>query len=450
MPQNNILKTLIIKGCLLALCFNISACGSSSTSPATDTYEIVVTNAPVATVSISGSTTTNAINPNSETSFSFSANYGDNVSLIATKTGSFCSVTPASINPVTGNGSAAVSCSANSYTVSGTVSGLGSGKSVVLQNNSANNQTVASPSSTFSFPTQADLSGYSVTVLTQPVGQTCLVTNGSGTLAGANVTNVLVTCTNTTYTVSGSISGLTAGGLTLTLSGSQSSAVSPASRATSYSFTQTVVNGNSHTVSITSQPVGLSCTLSPNPATGTVGTSNIVVDVSCVVSNYTITVANSSAAAVSITGSTATNATNPNSATSFSFLAKHGDAVVLAATKIGNTCSVATTPSSINPITGNATATVNCLGSAVLSWSKPTLNDDGTTLIDLTGYVIYYGTSSDFDPLTTQIIAITGGNTTNTTINDLQPGATYYFAIASVSGRGGEGKKSNPASKTIN
>jgi len=165
---------------------------------------------------------------------------------------------------------------------------------------------------------------------------------------------------------------------------------------------------------------------------------------------YEIVVTNAPVATVSISGSTTTNATNLNSSTSFSFLAKHGDAVVLSATKMGNTCSVATTPVSINPITGNATATVNCLGSAVLSWSKPTLNDDGTALTDLTGYVIYYGTSVEFEPLTTQIIAITGGNTTNTTINNLQTGLTYYFAIASVSETGGEGKKSNPASKTIN
>ena len=92
---------------------------------------------------------------------------------------------------------------------------------------------------------------------------------------------------------------------------------------------------------------------------------------------------------------------------------------------------------------------IHALGSAVLSWSKPTLNEDGTTLIDLTGYVIYYGTSANKDELNSRI-PITDGNTTTYTINDLQPGITYYFAIASVSSSGGEGKKSNPASKTIN
>ena len=38
--------------------------------------------------------------------------------------------------------------------------------------------------------------GYNVTVKTSPSGQTCTVSNGSGTVASANVTNVAVSCTN--------------------------------------------------------------------------------------------------------------------------------------------------------------------------------------------------------------------------------------------------------------
>ena len=51
---------------------------------------------------------------------------------------------------------------------------------------------VASPS--FTFPALDDLSPYSVTIFTQPAGQTCTVSNGGGTLAGANVTGVSVSC----------------------------------------------------------------------------------------------------------------------------------------------------------------------------------------------------------------------------------------------------------------
>ena len=82
------------------------------------------------------------------------------------------------------------------YTVGGTVSGLAAGNSVVLQINGADNLTVAADGAfTFTAPLD-DGSPYEVTVLTQPAAtpQLCTVTNGSGTVAGANVTTVEVTC----------------------------------------------------------------------------------------------------------------------------------------------------------------------------------------------------------------------------------------------------------------
>jgi len=87
-------------------------------------------------------------------------------------------------------------------------------------------------------------------------------------------------------------------------------------------------------------------------------------------------------------------------------------------------------------------------GNAVLSWTIPTLNTDGSTLSDLVGYVIYYGTSSNTNELTNSI-TVPDGRTTTATIDGLTAGTTYYFAIASVSADGGEGNKSIPASKTI-
>jgi hypothetical protein len=77
------------------------------------------------------------------------------------------------------------------YTVSGTVSGLTG--SVTLQNNGADD-ILKTTNDGFSFPPQADGSSYAVTVSAQPAGQTCNVTNGSGTIMSADVTNVAVTC----------------------------------------------------------------------------------------------------------------------------------------------------------------------------------------------------------------------------------------------------------------
>lgn len=99
----------------------------------------------------------------------------------------------------------AVSCTTNSFTVGGNVSGL-LGSGLVLQNNGGNNLTInANGLLTFTTPI---LSGatYAVTVLTQPTAptQACLVENGSGTVGAGNVTNVSVTC-NSTFTI-GSLS----------------------------------------------------------------------------------------------------------------------------------------------------------------------------------------------------------------------------------------------------
>ena len=86
------------------------------------------------------------------------------------------------------------SSSTATYTVGGTVSGLSSG-SLVLKNNGGNDLTVSANSTTFAFATAlASGATYAVTVGTQPSGLTCSVSNGSGTITSANVTNVVVAC----------------------------------------------------------------------------------------------------------------------------------------------------------------------------------------------------------------------------------------------------------------
>src|SRR6266702_7624578 len=80
------------------------------------------------------------------------------------------------------------------YSVGGTLSGLASGVTVVLEDNGGNDTTI-SADGTFTFSTQvANNAAYAVTVLNQPTGQTCTVTSGSGSVSGANVTSVSVTC----------------------------------------------------------------------------------------------------------------------------------------------------------------------------------------------------------------------------------------------------------------
>ena len=167
------------------------------------------------------------------------------------------------------------------YTIGGTVSGL-AGTGLVLQDNGGNNLAV-SASGSFTFSTAvASGAAYSVTVLTQPTGQSCTVASGSGT-ASANVTNVQVTCATTTYTIGGTISGLTASGLVLA-DGSQT--VSPASGATSFAFPTTVASGSSYAVTVKTQPSGETCSVTNGSGTASANVSNV--QITCATTTYTI------------------------------------------------------------------------------------------------------------------------------------------------------------------
>ncbi|HEX6017914.1 MAG TPA: hypothetical protein VFZ28_07425 [Burkholderiaceae bacterium] len=79
------------------------------------------------------------------------------------------------------------------FTVGGTISGL-TGADLELQNNGGDTLAVAPGATSFTFANPVvNGTPYSVSVLTQPVDQTCSVANGSGT-ASANVGNVSITC----------------------------------------------------------------------------------------------------------------------------------------------------------------------------------------------------------------------------------------------------------------
>lgn len=84
--------------------------------------------------------------------------------------------------------------SSSDYTVGGSVTGL-VGAGLVLEDNGGDALTV-SAGGTFVFSSSlANGAAYSVAVQTQPSGETCSVSGGSGTVSSANVTDVLVDCT---------------------------------------------------------------------------------------------------------------------------------------------------------------------------------------------------------------------------------------------------------------
>jgi uncharacterized repeat protein (TIGR02543 family) len=97
------------------------------------------------------------------------------------------------------------------YTVGGTLSGLAPGNTVQLQLNGANTLSL-NTNGTFTFSPLLNAGDpYAVTVSTQPSGQNCTVTQGSGNIPAAPVTNVVVTCVTNGYTVTGSVSPMIGG-----------------------------------------------------------------------------------------------------------------------------------------------------------------------------------------------------------------------------------------------
>ena len=86
----------------------------------------------------------------------------------------------------------AITCSINSFTVGGMVSGLTG--TVVLRNNGGNDRSITA-NGPYTFTTSI-ASGmiYAVTVFSNPANQTCSITNGGGTVTGANITNANATC----------------------------------------------------------------------------------------------------------------------------------------------------------------------------------------------------------------------------------------------------------------
>ena len=169
--------------------------------------------------------------------------------------------------------SVTVSCVTNSYSVGGTVSGL-SGSGLVLQNNGAGNLAISANGSYTIAASALSGTAYNVSVLTQPSTptQTCTVSNATGTLGGANVTNINVTCVTNTYTISGSVSGLSGTGMTLQNNGGNNLVINTNGN---FTFSTSVASGASYVVTVNVQPSAPAQTCSVTNGTGTVTNANV-------------------------------------------------------------------------------------------------------------------------------------------------------------------------------
>lgn len=267
-----------------------------------------------------------------------------------------------------------------------------------------------------------------------------------------------------------------------TISGSPSTTATVGS---AYSFTPSASDPDSDTLGYTIQnrPAWASFDtatgrLSGTPASTNVGTfANVVISVSdgrasASLAAFTITVSGGSNGAPTISGSPATSV---NAGTQYSFQpsASDPDGNTLTysiqnrptwATFSTTTGRLSGTPSTVHVGThsnivisvsdGTATASLPAFsivvgqssnGAATVSWTPPTQNTDGSTLSNLAGFRISYGTSAS---ALDQTVQIANPGLATYTITGLSSG-TWYFAVTAYNSAGAESTRSSVASKSI-
>jgi hypothetical protein len=154
--------------------------------------------------------------------------------------------------------------SSSNASIAGNVTGLAAGTTVTLADNGADSLKISANGNFVFAGKLSSQSGYNVTVATQPAGQTCLVSNGSGLidLSGSDVSNVAVNCA-ANLSVGGLVTGLV-GGATVTLQNNFADALVVSNG--TYAFPTLLTLGSVYSVTVqfqpTGQPTGQVCTVS--------------------------------------------------------------------------------------------------------------------------------------------------------------------------------------------
>jgi len=273
-------------------------------------------------------------------------------------------------------GNADVACTTNNYVVGGSVSGL-TGTGLTLQLNGANDLPIVADGS-FAFPSMVDGSAYDVTVSGQPSNQNCVVTNGNGSLAGADVNDIDVTCTTTTRTVGGSVSGLAGTGLKLQLNGANDL---PIAADGPFAF-PAIADGSSYEVTISSQPTNLSQTCQVSNASGVLAGADVSnVNVTCATNGFTVagSISGLSGSNLQLQINGADTQITPQHATSFAFSALP-DGTVWAVSVAQQpdtptqTCNVTNAGgtlagSNVNNVNVNCTTNAYTVSGSVVGWN---------------------------------------------------------------------------------
>lgn len=178
-----------------------------------------------------------------------------------------------------------VVCSLNSHAVGGTVTGLASAESVVLQNNGADNLHRNS-SGAFAFSTEiVEGARYQVTILRQPSTQACTVYNGSGVMGDKNVNNIKVKCSTNTHILGGTVSGLAVTESVTLVNNGGNPLIRNANG--SFAFTQEIPVNTSYNVTVQTYPSTQTCTVTNGQ--GIIGNANVTnIQVACSSTGYSV------------------------------------------------------------------------------------------------------------------------------------------------------------------
>ena len=172
------------------------------------------------------------------------------ITVISAPAGQTCSVQHAGGTVADANvNTVHVVCSAKVFQVSGYVQGSGT---VTVQN--GNEVISVDPGGAFQFPTGLpEGTPYAVTA-TPGSGQTCAVQNANGVVGGA-MANIAVTCQSITYSVGGTVSGLT-GALGLALNHTSGVRVTQDGN---FVFPALLAGNANYNAAVVVQPVGQTC-----------------------------------------------------------------------------------------------------------------------------------------------------------------------------------------------
>jgi hypothetical protein len=200
-----------------------------------------------------------------------------------------CTVTNGS-GTITGGAisNVAVSCVTNSYLVGGNVVGL-TGSGLTLQNEGGDALAITLNGG-FAFATPIVSGGaFAVTISQQPTNpvQTCTVSGGSGAVGAGDVTSVTINCATDQFTIGGTVTNLSGGGLTLSLNAGATTL--QVGNDGTFSFPTTIPSGGTYAVTVASQPTAPSQTCTVSSGSGPVVGADITnVAVDCTVNSYAI------------------------------------------------------------------------------------------------------------------------------------------------------------------